>query len=134
MPTTQQDHQHGDPFADGACIDEAGATDWYDSLRLEVDYQCTFCEGLHLHISELEAKVKEAYAATARSMKGLYDSKEIASRWMGMWAFATELLASAEAASEVHQICGTDLTELKEYQKAAWERLQLHCTADLACP
>ena len=109
------------------CIDEALTEGWYESLRKEVDYHCNFCEGLHLKISELESKVKQAYASTARSMRGLYDSKEIANRWLGLWCFASELLATAKAASEAHQICGADLSGIQSCLSAAWERYQLHC-------
>lgn len=114
-----------------SCFDEDMTQGWYEALRKEVDYHCTFCEGLHLKISDLEQKVSAAYAATARSMRGLYDSKEIANRWLGMWSFARELLETAKAAKEAHQICGADLSGIVKYHDAAWERFQLHCPQEV---
>jgi hypothetical protein len=119
--------------SDGKCVDETGVQDWYEKLREEVDFRCSFCEGLHIHISELEVKVKEAYVATARSMRGVYDQKEIATRWMGMWSFAAEILAIAQMVKESNQICGADLTEIEKYYAASLERYSIHCP-HMPCP
>lgn len=116
-----------------ACFDEGGAGDWYDSLRNQVDFHCTFCEALHMKVSELEAKVKEAYASTAGSMEDLFDAKEIANRWLGLWCFASEMLCAARTASDAHKICGADLSTLEAHRDAAWERFQLHCPEIITC-
>ena len=131
--TSRDDIATAQTATPAVCFDENLAEDWYDSLRDEVDYHCSFCEGLHLTIAELESKVRDAYASTARSMQGLYDSKEIANRWLGLWSFTSELLAIAKAAIEAHQICGADLTEIEKYHAAAWERFQLHCPQEVVC-
>lgn len=86
-----------------------------------------------MKVSEMEAKVKEAYAATARSMDELFDVKEIANRWLGLWYFASELLCAARTASDAHKICGADLSTLEAHRDAAWERFQLHCPEVLTC-
>src|SRR5260221_1345486 len=114
-----------------ACFDEAAAKSWHEKLLAEVDYHCSFCEGLRLEIAELEAKVRDAFAATARSMKGLYEQKEIANRWAATWLFAVELLAVARASSELHQICGADVSGIEQYVDAARERFQLHCSQEV---
>jgi hypothetical protein len=113
--------------AGGVCFDESLAGAWYEVLQDEVDYHCSFCEGLHMNIEEMQTKVREAYASTARSMKGLHDVKEIANRWLAMWSFSTTLLATATIAKESHQICGADLSELQKFHDAAKERFLLHC-------
>ena len=114
-------------------FDEMRAEVWYDQLKDEVDFHCSFCEALHLKVSEMEIKVKEAYAATARSMEELYDSKEIANRWLGLWYLASEVFCAAKTASDAHKICGADLATLEAHRDAAWERFQLHCPEIITC-
>lgn len=116
-----------------ACIDESRVEDWYDSLSREVEFQCSLCDGLHMQIAELEDKVRQAYAATARSMRGLYDTKEIANRWLGMLYFASDALGDAAMARDTHQICGADLSGIQKYYDAALERFRAHCAQPEHC-
>jgi len=106
---------------------EALTDEWYNRIREEVDYHCSFCDAIHTDIHEMEEKVKSAYARTATSLKGVFDIAEIAKRWYGMTAFATEVLEHARFLQQMHQICGVDLSTLLEYQKEAFDRLILHC-------
>ena len=116
-----------------SCFDEVRSEQWFNRLRDEVDYHCTFCEGLHLQISELEGKVRAAFASTARSLKGVYDQREIATRWLAMWSFAAELLATAKAAKDAHQLCGADLSGIEKYYAESFERFQFHCPLQVKC-
>lgn len=116
-----------------AVFDDDRACDWYHQLVEEVDFHCSFCDALHMKVSEMEAKVKEAYASTARSMDGLFDAKEIANRWLGLWYLATGMLYAAQAANDAHKICGVDLSTLEAHRDAAWERFQLHCPEIITC-
>lgn len=115
------------PNAQNPCLDETLFEHWYTNLRDEVDYHCTFCDSLHLTIEELEVKVRNAYSATADSMREIFDVKEIANRWLGMYFFGKELLASAETLKDAHQICGADLNGIRKYTEAALELFKLHC-------
>lgn len=106
---------------------EALTDEWYNLIRKEVDYRCSFCDAVHTDVREMEAKVKEAYAKTARSLREVYDVREIAKRWFGMLAFSTEVLEHARFLQETNQICGVDLGVLLEFQKETLDRFQLHC-------
>ena len=78
-------------------------------------------------MSEMETKVRQAYASTARSLRGIYEVREIVKRWYGMFAFATEVLEHARFLQQTNQICGVDLSVFLEYQKESFDRLVLHC-------
>lgn len=109
------------------CFDESIWMDWYNALREEVDFQCSFCNGVHTQVAELEKKVRDAYASTASGMRQIFDTVEIASKWYGMYVFATELLTMAEIQRDAHQICGVDTSGIQKYQMAALERFNIHC-------
>ena len=109
------------------CVDQGTTDQWFHKLSAEVEYNCSFCDGVHLEIAVLESKLQRAYESTARSMEGLFDVKEIANRWLATYLFASEILGVAQAAREVHQICGADLSKIEMYQGAAWERYAFHC-------
>jgi hypothetical protein len=109
------------------CVDQGTTDEWFHKLSAEVEYNCSFCHGVHLEIAVLESKLQRAYESTARSMEGLFDVKEIANRWLATYLFASEILGVAQAAREVHQICGADLSKIEMYQAAAWERYAFHC-------
>src|SRR5947207_5716673 len=107
---------------------EALTDEWYNHIRAEVDYRgCSFCDAVHTDINEMEEKVTKAYASTARSLRGVYEIREIAKRWFGMVAFSTEVLEHARFLQQTHQICGVDLSTLLECQKESFDRFQLHC-------
>ena len=106
---------------------EALTDEWYNRIREEVDYRCSFCDAVHTDIKEMEAKVQKAYATTAKSLRGIYDVREIATRWYGMLAFSTEVLEHARFLQQTNQICGVDLSTFLEYQKESFDRLLLHC-------
>lgn len=101
--------------------------EWYEQLRKEVDYRCSFCDVVQTDINEMEAKVRQAYATTAQSLRGIYDINEIVKRWYGMLAFSTEVLEHARFRQQTNQICGIDLAVFLEFQTAAFNRLALHC-------
>lgn len=101
--------------------------EWYNRLRKEVDYQCTFCDAVHGDIKSSEQTIKNAYAITAKSLRGVHDIGEIAKRWFGMYIFASEVLAHGRILQESHQICGVDLTLLERYQTESLNRFKLHC-------
>jgi hypothetical protein len=103
------------------------ADEWYNRLRDEVEYRCSFCDAIQTDINEMQEKVKAAYARTATSLRGIYDVGEIAKRWYGMLAFSTEVLEHARFLKDTNQICGVDLATLLEYQKEAFYRFRLHC-------
>lgn len=108
---------------------EALTDEWYNRLREEVDYHCSFCDAIHTNVKDMEEIVTKAYALTARSLKSdqVYDIGEIAKRWWGMVAFSTEVLEHARFLQQTHQICGVDLSTLLECQKEALDRFRLHC-------
>lgn len=106
---------------------EALTDEWYEKIRAEVDYRCSFCDAVHTDIKDMEEKVKAAYAKTASSLRGIYEIKEIATRWYGMLAFSTEVLEHARFLQQTNQICGVDLTVFLQHQKGAFDRLLLHC-------
>jgi hypothetical protein len=106
---------------------EALTDEWYNHIREEVDYRCSFCDAVHTDIKEMEAKVQKAYATTAESLRGIYDMPEIVKRWYGMLAFSTEVLEHARFLQQTNQICGVDLSTFLEYQKESFDRLLLHC-------
>lgn len=110
-----------------SCFDESVSQEWFDQLCEEVNFRCSICEVLLLKIEEMEAKVKSAYAATARSLKGIYDQKIIANRWLAMVAFAQDILGAATFAKDANQICGADLSGIEALHAAALERFQMHC-------
>lgn len=112
------------------CDAARSTSEWYDHLREEVDFHCSFCEAVHEKIETLEAIVKRAYALTAESMVNCYDVAEIAKRWFGLWAFTSEIWAAAKFIQQSHQICGVDLMVFEEYKKAAARRFQLHCPSE----
>src|SRR5260370_34376789 len=93
---------------------DALTDEWYNRLRTEVDYHCSFCDAVHTDIKEMEDRVTKAYAITARSLKTdrVYNILEIAKRWWGMVAFSTEVLEHARFLQQTHQICGVDLSRL----------------------
>ena len=106
----------------------AALTDeWYNQLRDEVDYHCSFCDAVQTDIKEMEELVRRAYAFTANSLRGIYNVGEITKRWYGMLAFSTELLEHARFLQQTNQICGVDLNIFLQYQKEAFDRLLLHC-------
>ena len=109
-----------------ACND-ALTGEWYERLREEVDYRCSFCDAVQTDISEMESKVRQAYASTAQSLRGIYEVREIVKRWYGMLAFSTEVLEHARFLQQTNQICGVDLSVFLEYQKESFNRLILHC-------
>jgi hypothetical protein len=113
------------------CFESSIAGDWYDDLCKEVEYSCGFCDSVHRTISELEGKIREAYAKTASSMKGLYDTKEISNRWLAMWLLSEQILSESTFLKELNQICGADLSEIQKYRDAALERFRLHCGASV---
>jgi len=106
---------------------EALTDEWYEHIRAEVDYRCSFCDAVHTDVKEMEEKVRSAYAKTASSLRGIYDVREIAKRWYGMLAFSTEVLEHARFLQQMNQICGVDLGPFLEYQKESFDRLLLHC-------
>ena len=106
---------------------EAFTDEWYEQIRAEVDYRCSFCDAIHTDVKEMEEKVRSAYAKTASSLKGIYDIREIANRWFGMLAFSTEVLEHARFLQQTNQICGGDLSPFLEYKKESFDRLLLHC-------
>jgi hypothetical protein len=108
---------------------ESLTTEWYNYLRAEVEYDCSFCDAVHTDIRDMEERVTRAYALTARALKSdrVYEIGEIAKRWWGMVAFSTEVLERARLLQETHQICGVDLSTLIECRKEALDRLKLHC-------
>lgn len=101
--------------------------EWYERLRNEVDYHCTFCDAVHNDIKQMGETVKQAYAFTAESLKGVHDIGEITKRWFGMWVFASEIVSHAQVVRQSHQICGVDITLLEEYCAEALDRFRLHC-------
>lgn len=111
---------------DSACS-KALTSEWYDHLKREVDYHCSFCDAVHSDIHALEDIVKKAYAITATSLRGVHEIDEIAKRWFGILALSSEILAHGRFLQQSHQICGIDLTILERYQMEALERFQLHC-------
>lgn len=106
---------------------EALTGEWYNRLREEVDYRCTFCDAVHGDIKNLEDTVKQAYSITAQSLREIHDIGEIAKRWFGMYIFASEISAHGKILQQSHQICGVDLTTLEQYQSEALNRFTLHC-------
>jgi hypothetical protein len=110
------------------CLSNADKA-WFDEIRREVDFECSFCEAVLKDVSELETVAARAYAFTARSMKGLYDVSKIAERWAAMFVFASELLSAAQSKRDAHQICGVDLSKLEHYRQEALYRLEIHCPA-----
>ena len=109
------------------CVDQGTTERWFHRLSAEVEYNCSFCDGVHLEIAVLESKLQRAYESTARSMERLVEVKEIANRWLATYLFASEIIGVAQAAREIHQICGADLSKIEMYQEAAWERYAFHC-------
>ena len=103
------------------------AKEWYEELCKEVEYWCSFCDAAHTDIKEMEGKVKAAYAKTAKSLKGVYEMREIAKKWYAMAAFSTQVVEHARFLKQTNQICGLDLTTLLEYQKEAMYRFRVHC-------
>ena len=114
-------------IAPDTCIDDSLTEQWYATLLNEIDFHCSACEGLHLEIADLESKAKAAYESTARSMRGLYDPKEIANRWLAMLLLASTIHQFATVAKDAHQICGADLSGIQQYYDAALERYLFHC-------
>ncbi len=106
--------------------------DWYEALRDEVEYHCSFCEGAFQDAGVLLEKVKLAFAHTARSMKGVYDAEILREHWYGMWLFASEIHAVAQSIQQSHQICGVDIQPFQQFSNAAWERFTMHCPRRLA--
>ena len=109
-----------------ACNDALTA-EWYERLREEVDYRCSFCDAVQTDIGEMETKVRQAYASTAQSLREVHEVREIVKRWYGMFAFATQVLEHARFLQRTNQICGVDLSVFLEYQKESYDRLILHC-------
>lgn len=113
-------------IAESVCS-RALTDEWYNQLREEVDYHCSLCDAVHNDIREMEQTVKNAYAFTAQSLRGVRDIGEIAKRWFGMYIFAFELVCHAQILRDTHQICGVDIELLERYRDEALDRLQLHC-------
>src|SRR5438552_144598 len=101
---------------------DALTDEWYNRLLEAVEYQCSFCDAVHTDVKDMEEKVRAAYSKTASSLKGIYDIREIATRWYGMYAFSTEVLEHVRFVKRFNQICGVDLGVFLEYQKAAFDR------------
>lgn len=75
----------------------------------------------------MEEKVKAAFAKTAKSLRGVYEMREIAKKWYAMAAFSAAVTDRARFLQRTNQICGLDLTTLLEYQEASLYRFRVHC-------
>ncbi len=115
------------PAVEESVCSQALTDEWYERLRNEVDYHCTFCDAVHNDIKQMEQTVKQAYVFTAQSLKGVRDIGEITKRWFGMWVFAAEIVGHAQVIRQSHQICGVDTTLLEQYRIEALDRFRLHC-------
>jgi hypothetical protein len=131
MPTQTDDTRKRSEAAQSSCVNDSAAADWYEALREQIDHHCSFCDGLHFEVADLEKKAKTAYAKTAEKTKEIFDQKEIASLWFAMYALASEIYAMAFASSQAHQICGADLSGIKTCVDASLGNFEIHCPISL---
>jgi hypothetical protein len=110
----------------GPCLENIDL-DWTDDISREVEMACSVCDALHKDVRELENVAAKAYAFTASSLRGVYDSREIVRRWFGLRVFLGELIQAIEFKREQNPICGIDTGKILEFRHSADERMFFHC-------